>query len=775
MPMNINDLLFERVVSRHVDQASFISRSWLANRIKRHLTDPNCRFVLLTGEPGVGKSGMIAWLARRHPDALRYFIRSDSVSPLASGTARAVLTSFGHQLAARMPGLIPLSGVDISVEQRADRVPADGRLTGIHAGELAVSPFWPTAVKVTQQAGEVVGGVVGIEADRVIADENLIELGELERMALRDPAARLAAAEPQQRILILIDALDELRFQPGGGSLLDWLASCAELPGNVRIVLSARPDPNLLDRFRSAQRQWLREEPVDPRDPLARNDVGSYLAEALPEHATAERIAERAAGNFQYAVAYVRAIESLGPELLTTPDELPADLNALYSHFLILISDGTRDMRVPGEDGGWQPAWPTIYLPVLAVLAIARGPLKPDEIAVLAGLRADREWLDDALGRLSQFLTSDDGLIQLFHASMAEFLVSAKVDAMTWNRRVVDHAKARYGDAWDTASPYVRRYLAAHAAAADTDGGTPANGALAGLVHDTDFLAIAEPTAAGPGILSSLVQNADFLAVADPVTLSPLLSLIEPELPGIARAYRRARPLLGDDLRANAAYLQEISSSLTSVGLTFTSIHPRYRTRLASVRRDDSLLTLIGHKHHVTSVAFGTDQNGRLLLASADDRGTVRIWDPVTGTSIGTPIAAHANYETVVAFGTDRDGHLMLASGNWDRTVRIWDPVTGAAIGRPLTAHIGFVSSVGFGTGRDGRLLLASGDAGSNSFSASDEDKGGKILIWDPVTGTQAGRPLAGHTKGVTSLAFGTDADGRLVLVSGGHDPMPWT
>ena len=67
------------------------------------------------------------------------------------------------------------------------------------------------------------------------------------------------------------------------------------------------------------------------------------------------------------------------------------------------------------------------------------------------------------------------------------------------------------GRDWRSAHPYLRTYLAQHAAAA------------------------------GAGALSALVQEADFLAASDPVTLSPLLPFTLPEVRDIARIYRCAR------------------------------------------------------------------------------------------------------------------------------------------------------------------------------------------------------------------------------------------
>src|SRR5262249_23111392 len=50
------DLFGEHVVSSYVDSPHFVQRSSIIEQVEKLLAENNCRFVLLSGPPGVGKS-----------------------------------------------------------------------------------------------------------------------------------------------------------------------------------------------------------------------------------------------------------------------------------------------------------------------------------------------------------------------------------------------------------------------------------------------------------------------------------------------------------------------------------------------------------------------------------------------------------------------------------------------------------------------------------------------------------------------------------------------
>jgi hypothetical protein len=136
-------------------------------------------------------------------------------------------------------------------------------------------------------------------------------------------ADSLRELDPTAEILVLVDALDEIRYSVSGESVVDWLAECPPPPSNLHFVLTSRPDEGLLALFRRRQRDWLREVVMDAELERVRDDLTRYAAGFVTEPAAAAALAgrdldggqfassavTRANGSFQYLNALFRALD----------------------------------------------------------------------------------------------------------------------------------------------------------------------------------------------------------------------------------------------------------------------------------------------------------------------------------------------------------------------------------------------------------------------------------------------------------------------------------
>lgn len=93
--------------------------------------------------------------------------------------------------------------------------------------------------------------------------------------------------------------------------------------------------------------------------------------------------------------------------------------------------------------------------------------------------------------------------------------------------------------------------------------------------------------------------------------------------------------------------------------------------------------------------------NGRVLAAACND-GSVKLFDPVTGTSLDH-LFGHVGQINAIAFS--RDGSQLATAGQ-DGTVRIWDVATGRMACPPLQCG----SQVALAFNASGTRLLATGD-----------------------------------------------------------------
>jgi hypothetical protein len=505
-----DDLFFERLVGSYVvGNPRFLARSWLAEQAGAALADPGCRFLLLTAEPGAGKTAFLAWLAHEHPGWLRYFIREDQRSPLGDPGTNRFLLQVGFQLAAHLPELFSQEQLRVAIEQRISTVTETGEAVGVQVERLLASPFYQTVVDIRQQVEQSRGSVTGIRIRELITDPRLIPTSDLQFMALIDPAMILRRSRPEERIVVLVDALDELRYREAGATMLDWLATCPNLPANVRLILTCRPDEALLARFRGAQQPRLRELFLDPDDADVRADLETYARALTREPAVAAvqqaegsgkadtfvvQAVDKANGNIGYLDAVGRGIDQalrqqdqrLLKQVLTL-SELPDSLEGLHKFFLDQLENRLDHISVTVDDPTtgevhFLKVWPDIYQRLLGVLAVAREPLTLDQARTFGGISVEPGYLkNEAMKYLRQFLDIDESrpaattLYSLYHQSFADFLLDEGHAGRHWrdpkqqHKRIADAILRNHASHWAGCDDYALQHLPAHLVGAHDD------------------------------------------------------------------------------------------------------------------------------------------------------------------------------------------------------------------------------------------------------------------------------------------------------------------
>lgn len=503
-----DDLFFGAVVEGLVSgNRRFVRRDWLAADLAQELSDPQSRLVLLVAEPGAGKSAFIAQLAHENPAWQRYFIRRDQNAALADVSAKSLLMRVGFQLAAWCPELFDPHELKIVVKQDVDQDAPSSKVVGVDAGRLHASPFLERVVEIQQHVRQHNGQLVGLRVEDLVVESRLLTTDDLFDLAIVRPARALAQRDPTRRIVVLVDALDEISHRPATEDILTWLANCPALPSNVRFVLTSRDEEDGLAMLRAKQAAQLRELEIAETNPRVVDDIACLVDQLVQEPALQDVFAEaeggayhfaqevmaKASGNIGYVDALARGIDSAlleaasGDEVvaaaarrtlveLVALKELPTQLHGLYALFLLQIKAGVSRMRVEVTDAETaetyeKPSWPALFVPILGVLTVAEAPLEAALLYRLADIRADRPWFDDALARLRQFLDVVDGRYRFYHSTVAEFLAATgskslsqglAVDAPGWHGRIANHIWTSCAGRWERCDGYALSALASH-------------------------------------------------------------------------------------------------------------------------------------------------------------------------------------------------------------------------------------------------------------------------------------------------------------------------
>ncbi|WP_322798399.1 ATP-binding protein [Thermoflexus sp.] len=237
----------------------------------------------------------------------------------------------------------------------------------------------------------------------------------LERL-LHMAANRLTARE---RLVIVVDALDEAGVGPNGNAL----GLPKSLPKGVYLILSQRPvsvplrvDPHLVRAdLQAGDRHNLEDIEaylrVVARDPAISEQLRARNY-AYAEEDFIRILREKSAGNWMY-LRYVVAEILRGKRHPLDLEQLPMGLTGYYAEYW-------RRWRQ-------EPEWDRVYAPLLSVLAAAREPVPLETLARWAGLKADYSLKRLLTESWSPFLYQTKGLrYRLYHASLRDFL-SGKV------------------------------------------------------------------------------------------------------------------------------------------------------------------------------------------------------------------------------------------------------------------------------------------------------------------------------------------------------------
>jgi WD40 repeat protein len=694
----VKDLFYRTLICNRVqDNPNFVERSWLISRVERELSDPDCRFVVVTGEPGTGKTTLMATLADRHPSWGRYFVRSDSITPLSGDDPQSVLLTVGLQLATLRPDLFLPDTSGIVVSQTVETVGREGRVVGVRIADLTVSPFHQTAVLAVQQDVTAVHGeLTGIDVGQATLEPHLLTVDRLFWLALLAPAETLAQKAPTEQIVVLIDALDGIGQQVGP-RIVDWLTNLAELPANLRFVVTCRTDADLLALLRVRQQHWVRPVAINANSDAVKDDINRYLTTCLERQTVSRmlsergivkdsyraRLLERAEGNFQYAATFIRALEQAAADVLDRQDPsaleslldldlVPSRLAQLYGFFLTMIKHSVDRSLVEivddvGRPIGWAPAWQALYEPVLGVLTVAQEPLTAAQVSEFAGLRVTESWLGEALSRLRQFLERVDSRYAWYHSSLSDYLTDRRNetwyrDPVEWHRRVLDRIIAAHQSlgTWLQMDMYALHHAATHAVAC---------GRLDVVLGDLSILMAAE----GNGLLRNLLRSTSERG-------RQLAEIYMSKFNVIRNAARpdRAAHL---ELAAQQVGAEAIANEIAALDLT-TWWSPRW---LHWHKRSPTRV-IVSHGNQVKALAC-TEFEGRLVAVSAGDGdGALQVHDVQSGGFVRElPVVDVRNIITLACGVVD--GQQVVTMGYQDGVIALASLTTGTVLSQRDDVH----------------------------------------------------------------------------------------
>ncbi|KAF1820840.1 WD40 repeat-like protein [Dissoconium aciculare CBS 342.82] len=590
---------------------------------------------------------------------------------------------------------------------------------------------------------------------------------------------------PNDRYIIIIDALDECEHDPSISMLLRLLSQASKghrLPP-FQIFVTSRPELPIRLGFKrldesthedvileQAQRptiagdiQLFFEQRVkEIRENYSDQDPYEQLPSDWPGASRLKRLVDSATPLFIFAFTVCRFIADGDPEEGLQSVIRERDRNSLLDFGPTYLPTLRRLLR--RKSAKEKEKVLAQFQELIGAIVLLSEPLSAESLSIL--LQLNLRQMHELLKNMHPVLSipkRKDRPIRLFHLSFAEFLTGDRTDNPFWvdkievHRRITRMCLDRLGrdgglfkDMIEVEEPQTRR--------TSIDQSRIKGSISADVAYACSYWAL--HAVSGEQQMSDDDEIHKFLETHLLHWLEALswLGRLSTAVSQINDLRKRAESDCCDKLAAflrdarqfliHSRYIIDLAPlQVYHSAIVFTPIQSIVRKTfhretyatwavLPEVRSQWSanFYKLEGHIDQIVAIAFSPD--GQFLVSGSDDR-SIRQWDSQTGEFV-QKMEGHKDSVDAVAFSSD--GH-MIASASRDRSVRLWSTYTGELV-LELKGHDSAINAVAFSP--DGRSIA----------SAS----GCMVLLWKTHSSTGAQTPQTReHESKVIAIAFSPD------------------